>query len=170
MTKEREALERELSATRTKYYKKQPFYYVSRYEKLKEKYQSDPKPETKQEMEEMKKMIETVCPYGEAVSQWREVKDKMVKCRGALKDNKKEMRIVEDTFSFFCQMESPVQNRYQMESSAQDREASRESYKDKTNEKREDAKYGTETDKSKKVRSSAAIRKTAGAGIGKDTE
>lgn len=160
LTKEREAMEHELSATRTKYYKKQPFYYVSRYEKLKEQYQSDPQPETKQEMEELMKLIEAVCPYGEAVFQRNEVKEKMDKCRGALKDNKKELRIVEDTFKLFCQMEP----------SARKRDISREDHSDKTKEKREDAKYGTETGKSQKIRSGAAGRKTTGTGIGKDTE
>ncbi|MCD7884516.1 MAG: hypothetical protein LUI87_12550, partial [Lachnospiraceae bacterium] len=81
-------------------------------------------------------------------------------CRGALKDNKKELRIVEDTFKLFCQMEP----------SARKRDISREDHRDKTKEKREDAKYGTETGKSKKIRSGAAGRKTTGTGIGKDTE
>ncbi|MCC8068139.1 MAG: hypothetical protein LIO94_13740, partial [Clostridiales bacterium] len=142
------------------YYKKQPFYYVSRYEKLKEKYQSDPQPETKQEMEEMMKLIESVCPYGEAVFQRNEVKEKMDKCRGALKDNKKEMRIVEDTFKLLCQMEPP----------ARERSMSREDLKNKINEKREDTKYGTETGRGKKIRSDTAGRKTPGAAIGKESE
>lgn len=119
---EQEALKRKYALSRTNYYKKQPFYYVSRCEKLKAAYQKEPLPETKQEIEELVREIETVCPYGEAVFQWKKAKEEMDQCRGALKDNKKELQIVEDTFRLFHQMEPTMPGR-------EDREIVRENFK-----------------------------------------
>ncbi|MCD7956786.1 MAG: relaxase/mobilization nuclease domain-containing protein [Lachnospiraceae bacterium] len=108
LEEERKTISRELSVNQTRYYKKQPFYLVSRCEKLKEKYQSDPLQETKKEIEDLTEKIETVCPYGEAVFQWHSVKNKMDECRRLLKDNKKEQKVVDDIFRLFYQMEPPL--------------------------------------------------------------
>jgi len=109
LKKERDALSRELSVSQTKYYKKQPFYSVARCEKLKEKNPKERSPDEEQKIKELMEMVESVCPYEEAVSMWRETKGEMDKCRCAIRDIKKEEKIVDDIFRLHYQMEPPIE-------------------------------------------------------------
>ncbi|MCC8106062.1 MAG: relaxase/mobilization nuclease domain-containing protein [Clostridiales bacterium] len=59
---ERDAIERRLAVCSTKYYKKQPFYFVFQCEKLKAEYQKNPSPELEETIRELVSKVERICP------------------------------------------------------------------------------------------------------------
>ncbi|MCC8051903.1 MAG: relaxase/mobilization nuclease domain-containing protein [Clostridiales bacterium] len=105
---ERDAIKRRLSVCQTKYYKKQPFYYVGQCEKLKKEYQKNPSQDLEDRIQEFTRKVEETCPYEEAYENRMNVKKEMDEYRRILKDIKREIKIAEDVSRLYSQMEAPV--------------------------------------------------------------
>lgn len=98
---EAEALRQKRAILRTQLYRSQPNPLLSKYEKLEKEFLRNPTGEIKNQMNTLRQQIEKKYSFEAAASQRERKKNEISECSRVIRDNKKELDLVEDILELY---------------------------------------------------------------------